>query len=87
MYDVLQWAGETPALLSTQTAALMHQRLLAEATTAAYQDYFIIAALAAVAGMLPALPWEKMPGLWRNVWRPATSQPIAVESEASQALT
>ena len=42
-------AGEMPALLSDQTVALMHQRLLAEATTAAYQDYFIISALAAVA--------------------------------------
>jgi hypothetical protein len=86
VYDVLQWAGEMPALLSDQTAALMRQRLLAEATTAAYQDYFIISALAAVAGMLPALPWEKLPDLWHKVWRPATSQPIAVESEAESSL-
>jgi MFS transporter, DHA2 family, multidrug resistance protein len=86
VYDVLRSAGEMPALLSDQTAALMHQRLLAEATTAAYQDYFIISALAAVAGMLPALPWEKLPDLWRKVWRPATSQPIPVESEAEASL-
>jgi MFS family permease len=78
VYDILQGAGEVPELISVQTISLMHQRLLAEASTAAYQDYFIVAALAAVAGMLPALPWEKMPSLWRNVWRPAPSQPIAV---------
>jgi MFS family permease len=78
MHHFLQWAGEAPTSLSVQTVALMHQRLLAEATTAAYQDYFIIAALAAVAGILPALPWEKMPGLWRSIWGPVSSQPIAM---------
>jgi len=35
----------------------VHERLLAEATIAAYQDYFFLAALVVVLSMLPALPW------------------------------
>jgi hypothetical protein len=86
VHHLLQGAGEMPDLISVKTVALMQQRLLAEATTAAYQDYFIIAALAAVAGMLPALPWEKLPSLWRKVGSPPISPPIAVESEAESSL-
>ncbi len=58
--NALQWAGEIPALLATKTSALLQQRLLAEATTAAYQEYFFVAALVGVLGILPALPWEKL---------------------------
>jgi hypothetical protein len=47
-------------LLATKTEALLQQRLLAEATTAAYQEYFFVAALVGVLGILPALPWEKL---------------------------
>jgi hypothetical protein len=54
----LQWAGELPAFRLLQTDTVLQQRLLAEATTAAYQDYFLIAALVGVLSMLPALPWE-----------------------------
>jgi EmrB/QacA subfamily drug resistance transporter len=57
---VLQAAGELPALLATETSAVLQQRLLAEATTAAYQEYFWVAALAGVVSILPALPWEKL---------------------------
>jgi DHA2 family multidrug resistance protein len=53
----LHWAGEIPALLAVKTSALIHQRLLAEAATAAYQDYFLVAALIGVLAMIPALPW------------------------------
>jgi EmrB/QacA subfamily drug resistance transporter len=53
----LEWAGELPAWRLPQTDAVLQQRLLAEATTAAYQDYFFIAALIGVLSMLPALPW------------------------------
>jgi DHA2 family multidrug resistance protein len=60
----LQWAGEIPVFLSLQTMALVHQRLLAEATTAAYQDYFFLAALVGMLAMLPALPWVEC---WRLV--------------------
>jgi EmrB/QacA subfamily drug resistance transporter len=54
----LHWAGELPAFLLLQTDTVLQQRLLAEATTIAYQDYFLIAALVGVLSMLPALPWE-----------------------------
>lgn len=57
--STLQWAGEIPALLETMTSALLQQRLLAEATTAAFQDYFFVAAMVGVLGILPALPWER----------------------------
>jgi hypothetical protein len=63
----LQGAGEPPVLLATETAVLLQQRLLAEATTAAYQEYFLVAALLSVIGILPALPLEKLPRLMRTV--------------------
>jgi MFS family permease len=53
----LQWAGELPALRLLQADTVLQQRLLAEATAVAYQDYFLIAALVGVLSMLPALPW------------------------------
>jgi hypothetical protein len=53
----LQWAGEPPTFRLLQTDAVLQQRLLAEATTVAYQDYFFIAALIGALSMLPALPW------------------------------
>jgi len=55
--QLLQGAGEIPAWLAMQAEALVHERLLAEATIAAYQDYFFLAALVVVLSMLPALPW------------------------------
>jgi hypothetical protein len=55
---VLHWAGELPAFLLQQTDTVLQQRLLAEATTIAYQDYFLVAALVGVLAMLPALPWR-----------------------------
>ncbi len=57
--NTLHWAGEILALLATKTSALLQQRLLAEATTAAYQENFFVAALVGVISILPALPWEK----------------------------
>jgi MFS family permease len=60
LHSTLQWAGEIPALLATKTAALLEQRLLAEATTTAYQEYFFVAALVGVLSILPSLPWEKI---------------------------
>jgi DHA2 family multidrug resistance protein len=53
----LHWAGELPAFLLQQTDTVLQQRLLAEATTIAYQEYFFIAALVGVVSMLPAFPW------------------------------
>ena len=71
--QVLQSAGEIPALLTAKTSAVLHQRLLAEATTSAYQEYFFIAALAAVAGTLPALPWDKFYNWLRTGWEQASA--------------
>ena len=67
VHHFLQGAGEPPALLATETAAMLQQRLLAEATTAAYQEYFWVAAVAGVVSILPAIPWEKLPRLVRTV--------------------
>ena len=60
----LHWNGEIPALLTVKASALLQQRLLAEATMAAYKDYFFVSALIGMAAMLPALPWERG---WRSV--------------------
>lgn len=53
----LAWAGEIPALLALQTETLLHERLLAEVTMLAYQDYFFLAAVVVVISMVPAVPW------------------------------
>jgi aspartokinase/homoserine dehydrogenase 1 len=60
-----------------QTDAVLQQRLLAEATTAAYQEYFFVAALVGVLGILPALPWE------RFMHRPASDEIDSVITEAA----
>jgi EmrB/QacA subfamily drug resistance transporter len=59
--QVLEWTGEIAALLAVKTEALVHERLLTEATMAAYQDYFFLAAVVVVVAMLPALPWGDVP--------------------------
>jgi DHA2 family multidrug resistance protein len=55
--QVLERAGEIPALLAVQTEALLQVRLQVEAGMIAYQDYFFLAAVIVVVAMLPALPW------------------------------
>jgi hypothetical protein len=67
IHHFLQGAGELPALLATETSAVLQQRLLAEATTAAYQEYFWIAAVAGVVSILPAIPWEQLPRRVRTI--------------------
>ena len=52
--QTLQWAGENAAQIPTQTLALMQDRLLAEAHTAAWQDYFLFNALLAIMCLVPA---------------------------------
>jgi hypothetical protein len=70
--QALQWAGEQAAQLPAQTLALIQDRLLAEANTAAWQDYFLFNALLALVALFPALPcWQ------REKYRPpTTSQPV-----------
>jgi EmrB/QacA subfamily drug resistance transporter len=70
----LTWAGDLSVTLAVRTSAAVQQRLLAEATTAAYQDYFLLAAAIGALAMLPALPWQEWwQGLRRLLWgqRPA----------------
>ncbi|MBM3222653.1 MAG: DHA2 family efflux MFS transporter permease subunit [Candidatus Tectomicrobia bacterium] len=60
--QALTSAGEAVSGLAVQSGVLLQQRLLAEATTIAYQDFFLLAALASLLAILPALPvqetWE-----------------------------
>jgi EmrB/QacA subfamily drug resistance transporter len=72
--QTLQWAGEHAASIPTQVLAMMQDRLIAEADTAAWQDYFLFNALLAALCLFPALPcWR------REVYRvPAVSQSAAV---------
>jgi MFS family permease len=52
-------AGEVVSGLATRTSVVLQQRLLAEATTTAYQDYFLLAALTGLLSILPALPLQE----------------------------
>jgi hypothetical protein len=58
--QTLQWAGEHAAQLPTQALALLQDRLVAEAHTASWQDYFLFNALLATLCLFPALPfWRR----------------------------
>ncbi|MGH8059436.1 MAG: DHA2 family efflux MFS transporter permease subunit, partial [Candidatus Entotheonellia bacterium] len=68
--QTLQWSGESAGQISTKTMALMQDRLLAEASTAAWQDYFVFNAFLAFLCLLPALPfWRR-----KKYQSPATPQ-------------
>ena len=73
--QTLQWSGEIAAHIPTQTMALMQERLVAEASTAAWQDYFLFNALLAIVCLVPALPF------WpREKYRPAAATETAPAS-------
>lgn len=56
----LQWAGEPASQVPLQTQAVMQNRLLAEASTAAWQDYLVFNAIIALLCIFPALPfWRR----------------------------
>ncbi len=80
--QTLQWSGEVAALLAVKTSALLQQRLLAEAITAAYQDYFFVAALVGVAGTIPAIPWDKVYRFIHAVWQPVKAKRMTSEPSA-----
>jgi hypothetical protein len=79
--QTLQWAGESAMELSNQTMGLLHDRLLAEASTAAWQDYFLFNAMVAGLAILPALPFWR-----RKKYQPsAASQTAAVPAHSTTA--
>jgi len=81
LQQTLQWSGEIAAQIPAQTMALIQDRLLAEASTAAWQDYFLFNAWLAILCLIPALPfWQR-----QKYHAPATSQ--AVAASASSAAT
>jgi MFS family permease len=58
--QALQWAGEIAAQIPIQAMALLQGRLVAEATTAAWQEYFLLNAFLAILCLFPALPfWRR----------------------------
>jgi MFS family permease len=75
----LQWSGEVAAQIPTQTMALLQDRLLAEASTAAWQDYFLFNAFLAILCLFPALPY------WRRTkyQSPTTPQPLATPAHST----
>jgi EmrB/QacA subfamily drug resistance transporter len=76
---LLTWAGDLSVTLAARTAAAVQQRLLAEATTAAYQDYFVLAAAVGTLAMLPALPWQAWcQRLHRLLWSQRLAQPTII---------
>ena len=77
--QTLQWAGELAAAIPTQTLALMQERLVAEASTAAWQDYFLFNTGLALVALLPALPcWR------RQKYAPAAAPPPTPGAATSQ---
>jgi MFS family permease len=76
--QTLQWSGEIAAQVPTQTMALLQDRLIAEATTASWQEYFLFNAFLAVLCLFPALPF------WRRTkyQAPSTSQTAATAARS-----
>ena len=73
--QTLRWSGEIATQIPIQTMALMQERLVAEASTAAWQDYFLFNALLAMVCLIPALPF------WpREKYRPAAAPETAPAS-------
>lgn len=81
----LQGEGEPLMLLGVKTAALLQRRLLAEATTIAYQDYFFVAGLVSVGALWFALPWGALGNFVRRTLRSVRPNPalVAVSTPSS----
>jgi EmrB/QacA subfamily drug resistance transporter len=77
--QTLQWSGEIAAQIPAQTMAMIRDRLLAEASTAAWQDYFLFNAWLAILCLFPALPF------WRRTKYHAPAAPQAVATSARSA--
>jgi EmrB/QacA subfamily drug resistance transporter len=79
--QTLQWSGELLVQIPTQIMALLQDRLFAEASTSAWQDYFLFNALLALISLFPALPFWR-----RKKYQPPTT-PQAVTTPTSHATT
>jgi hypothetical protein len=77
--NTLLWTGEVATQVTSKALLLVHRRLLAEASTAAWQDYLLFNALLALVAIIPALLVNSR--LWRRA-RPAPSSSQAVETPA-----
>jgi len=77
--QTLRWSGEMAAQIPTQAMALLQDRLLAEASTAAWQEYFLFNAVLAILCLFPALP------CWRRTkyQTPTTPQAVAVPARSA----
>jgi hypothetical protein len=81
MQHMLQWSGEIAASIPTKTMALIRDRLVAEASTAAWQDFFWFNAMVALFCLFPALPfWRR-----RKYQAPAMPETATVAAERSTA--
>jgi hypothetical protein len=78
--QMLQRSGEVAAQIPTQTLALIQDRLMAEASTSAWQDYFMFNAFLALLCLFPALPF------WRRekYQTPAPPQPVETPAGGRQ---
>jgi EmrB/QacA subfamily drug resistance transporter len=77
--QTLQGSGEIAVQIPTKTIALIRDRLLAEASTAAWQDYFLFNALVAIFCLIPALPfWRR-----KKYHAPATPQRVAASAHGA----
>jgi hypothetical protein len=79
--QMLRWSGEVAAQIPTQTMALLQDRLVAEASTAAWQDYFMFNAFLALLCLFPALPF------WRREKYQAPVPPETVATPAPRVAT
>ncbi len=77
--SLLGWMGELATQIPSMALAVVHRRLLAEASTAAWQDYLLYNALIALLAMIPALFVSSH--LWRRS-RAADAPVEAVEASA-----
>jgi EmrB/QacA subfamily drug resistance transporter len=81
VHQMLRWSGEVAAQLPNQTMAVIQDRLVAEASTAAWQDYFMFNAFLALLCLFPALPF------WRREKYHAPLPPETVAPPAPQVAT
>jgi DHA2 family multidrug resistance protein len=81
VHQMLRWSGEVAAQLPDQTMAVIQDRLVAEASTAAWQDYFVFNAFLALLCLFPALPF------WRREKYHAPVPPETVTTPAPRVAT